>query len=115
MRGSSLPSNEERREVAERLRNTEIDNCGLTFSAHLGEAIGECVRLVSGHECLVEGGLNRLADLIEPEPERTCRIERTSMNEFGIYDDLSCGHVHIRQWDSLPSYCPSCGAKVVSE
>lgn len=66
-----MPTNEERRQIAAKLRNAEIENIGLTYSAHLGEATGECVRLVSGHEGLVTGGLNRLADLIEPH-EHIC-------------------------------------------
>ena len=63
-----MPTNDERREVAASLRETQIENIGLTYSAHLGDAIGECARLVSGHEELVTRALNRLADLIEPEP-----------------------------------------------
>lgn len=111
----------ERREVAARLRNAEIENLGIYgYSTHLGEAIGECVRLVSGHECLVENGLNRLADLIEPEPERTCRIKQKrctncdhEINDRAyfvkvVFDDGS--------WTAdsrTANFCPNCGTKVV--
>lgn len=64
---------EERQKIAAKLRNAEIEKLSTyEYSAHLGEAIGECVRLVSGHEILVKRGLNHLADLIESE-ERICR------------------------------------------
>lgn len=62
---------------------------------------------------------NRLADLIEPKPERTCTIESWRYDEMGDLSDvvyityeLSCGHSD----DSfcLPKYCPTCGAKVVN-
>lgn len=104
---------EERKRIAAKLRNAEIENLGAyEYSAHLGEAIGECVRLVSGHECLVKRGLDRLADLIEPE-EQTCRIEYIGSDEFAIYDHLTCGHVNLRHWHETTSYCSTCGAKVV--
>lgn len=53
--------------------------------------------------------LDRLADLIEPEPERTCAVERWGGGVFY----LSCGHdstEHVK-----PDYCPTCGARVVDE
>ena len=49
----------------------------------------------------------RLADLIEPEPDRTCVVEHRSGGVF----HLSCGHdstEHVK-----PDYCPTCGARVV--
>jgi hypothetical protein len=109
---------EKRCEVAAKLRNVEIEDLtsfGHGYSAHLGEAIGQCVRLVSGHECLVEYGLNTLADLIEPK-ERTCYIvkwfEATTRSEFGRERvELSCGHIAERH----SKFCPSCGAKVVKK
>ena len=59
---------------------------------------------------------DRLADLIEPEPERTCRDEGTSAfrcgrcGAFALRDAITdlCGPIPIR-------YCPNCGAKVVDE
>lgn len=121
-----MPTNDERRQVAARLRKAEIDNLGLTYSAHLGEAIGECVRLVSGHECLVEGGLNRLADLIEPVPERTCTFtESNGLDDSPMPTCSSCGYVakgyetagnmtDARIWYPYP-YCLNCGARVKEE
>ena len=115
-----MPTNEERKQVAARLREAKIENLGFYgFSAHLGESIGKCVRLVSGHYFLVEDGLNRLADLIEPEPERTCR-------NVGYYSDstrFECSECEFNGWvkwakdgiDRVPGYCPNCGAKAVEQ
>lgn len=108
-----MPTNEERRIVAARLRNAAIEDIGIYgYSAHLGEAIGECVRLVSGHECLVERGLNRLADLIEPEHERTCR----NVAEQGVL--FECSECGAKTVDAVGNYtqeyCAACGAKVIN-
>lgn len=51
------------------------------------------------------------AELIDPQ-KRTCKIELTYHDEFGIYDNLTCGHVSTRQWYEPDNYCPICGAKV---
>lgn len=79
------PTNEERREVARRLR--------VNAEKHPD-----------------------IADLIEPEPERTCRDEGTSAfrcgrcGAFALRDAITdlCGPIPIR-------YCPNCGAKAVGE
>ena len=76
------------------------DNDGLqTVGRLIGTSVGENI-------------LVRLADLIEPQ-ERTCKIEGTYDDEYGIYDHLTCGHVAMRQWPEPTRYCPSCGAEVV--
>lgn len=104
---------EERQRIAAKLRNVEIENLGAyEYSAHLGEAIGECVRLVSGHECLVKRGLDCLADLIEPE-ERMCQQVLTECND-GLIPPITahcseCG----AQWGYTPNYCPNCGIEVM--
>lgn len=97
---------EERQRIAAKLRKVEIEKLSTyEYSAHLGEAIGECVRLVSGHECLVERGLNRLADLIEYE-ERTCRWKHIE----GTWFISECG----KRYDCVipdNNFCPNCGCK----
>lgn len=57
--------------------------------------------------------IERIGKLTRHDPERTCKIDGTYDDEFGIYDHLSCGHVAMRQWPEKTSYCPNCGAKVV--
>lgn len=80
-------SNDERREVAARLRKDDV-------SWNVVKADIDTYR-------------NYLADLIEPEPERTCRYEHIE----GTWYKTSCGE----RYDGIapPSYCPNCGAKVV--
>ena len=107
---------EERQRIAAKLRNAEIENLSTyEYSAHLGEAIGECVRLVSGHEILVKRGLDRLADLIEPE-ERTCEFDSQACGKRRC--KRCCAFVSVDSvWDCfgcIPfKFCPNCGAKVV--
>lgn len=78
--------------------------------------------------------LNRLADLIEPEPERTCRVV-TDKNAVSQTQEVhtkhcsECSYVFGREQHrqllpgldeefvlhavQIPDYCPNCGAKVV--
>lgn len=102
-------SNNERREVAARLRNYE----------NLRESFREspiCAFLDALGVGYLDwkGVCNRLADLIDPEPdpepERTCRYEPTNRCTHVC---TSCG----REVETLHlgyNYCPNCGAKVVS-
>ena len=114
-----MPTDDERREVAARLRNWE------SFRETFRQS-----PICAALEVLnVEGYLDwrgvceLLADLIEPEPERICEIEAFDNGLDEDYDGslysyapptyyLSCGHeaYHIK-----PNYCPDCGAKVVNE
>ena len=113
------PTNEERREVAERLRNMTCRDC--RYAEQFYELLEETVMNVwDFHE--FDDVADRLADLIEPEPERTCRME---------YDPVHCDYVCTAcgEWHDTPTYdardaddalvyrdyrfCPHCGAKVV--
>lgn len=111
-----MPTNEERREVAARLRNLNpYEWCDLSDEYNDLRWACLCGRSeycgMELHECL--------ADLIEPEPERTCR------NEFDrcfAFECSECG-VNVEGGDMLGhnssegafNFCPNCGAKVVSE
>lgn len=104
-----MTSDEKRREVAARLR---------ILASHApadAEMVLDALDLYQGE--YIDGFdprcVERLADLIEPE--RTCEIERTEENEFGIYDYLSCGHVAMRQCPKKTQYCPNCGAMVTEK
>lgn len=82
------PTDDERREVAENLRN--MCGCGCRDAEEFYELLNDTVmRAWDFHD--FHDVANRLADLIEPE-ERTCHIEPLS-----------------------PRYCPNCGAKVVRD
>ena len=58
---------------------------------------------------------HRLADLIEPEPERTCTAEEIPYMP-GCYEGNWCSVCHCIDFESdEPNYCPQCGAKVVDD
>ena len=110
---------EERQRIAAKLRNAEIEKLSTyEYSTHLGEAIGECVRLVSGHEILVKRGLDRLADLIELE-ERACHMTKYGPEYIlaGWWACSECGPVYPPCNEEIAAWalqkCPRCGATVV--
>lgn len=109
------PTDEERREIANRLRTRRKEmesekppsNRLLAASVYLTN-VGSAVRVGD------DGNLfNRLADLIEPE-ERTCRIYDT---DHGFEDSIRCDSCQMtfnRPWQPF-KFCPNCGARVVGE
>lgn len=111
-----MPTNDERREVAARLR--EVWASGCTFVSFFEF---DCDDFETCQECSKCCG-NRLADLIEPEPERTCHME--FRKHGAIYDvfyfdccDEEFSESRTDQYASGISgnVCPYCGAKVVGE
>lgn len=57
----------ERREVARRLRKTHVERYNSILNGiHLGEIVGVGAQIVSPHEDQVRAAADRLADLIEP-------------------------------------------------
>ena len=116
-----MPTNEERREVAARLRNmadsrycetknTQVLACALLAVSELDAASGTA-----------EDIMRRLADLIEPEPERTCHMTKYDPEYVldGWWACSECGPVYppcnedIAVW--ALQYCPHCGARLVDE
>lgn len=120
-----MPTDEERREVAKRLRGIEavqfdegeLVDCG-EVEAELGLASDD------GAWYRLEDVL-RLADLIEPKQERTCRAEVRHCDGDGMESAClvcsSCGEtLRYREaaaddgepdYELLP-YCAGCGARV---
>lgn len=119
-----MPTNEERREVADRFRDFETLRPIFKESnicAFL-EALG-----VKGYWSW-EDICEKLADLIEPEPERTCRNDsKVGSNSPGWLFDFKCSEcgaeLCAEEMGNSPlwvdgdaetiSYCPNCGAKVI--
>ena len=107
-------TNDERRQVAARLRSVSGAPEWATTACCIAECLGEHdYPLWDDSKPL----FNRLADLIEPEPERTCRaIPRK--NEFG-HNDLHCSKCHHLMQvqrdgsEKPPKFCDECGARVV--
>lgn len=116
-----MPTNDERREVARRLR----DNAG--------QKPGWVIPWAAFNDAYEHEGaelLNRLASLIEPE-ERTCHMVRANLTDT-VFCDV-CGERFdgvARYMAMVPNgfsladckakykdakFCPNCGAKVVGE
>lgn len=100
-----MPTNEERKQIAAKLRE---DTDPYTFAEIFGFSWTDGS---DWHWCDVAA---RVADYVEPEPERTCR--------FIEDDELSVGGVRCTVCDEpwFPEndksrfvYCPKCGTKVV--
>lgn len=100
-----MPSLDKRREVAARLR--DFENLRPTFKDSV--LCGFLEALDVGYLDW-EGVCNSLADLIEPEPEKTCHLFVQNKSYY-----LSCcGYWIDDSWYLFrPNYCPYCGAKVI--
>lgn len=125
-------TNNERRAVAARLRYVAEHGAPEweTTACCIAECIGEDdYPLWSGSGLL----FSKLADLIEPEPERTCRVvtDKNTVSQTQEIHTKYCsecsyvfGHEQHRQLlpgldeefvlhaVQIPDYCPNCGAKV---
>lgn len=96
-----MPTNEERREAVKRLRE-DARLGALPFIDFLG-AVAYDVAVERDER----GVLNRLADLIEPEPERTGTPVLDDQG-WRMWRCPECGQ-SINRADN---YCSSCGVKV---
>lgn len=115
-------TNDERHEVARRLRELPtdmyeveelwemkgLDTCCKDQTDYylIHFALFECFPADHMHPCDYEELHNRLADLIEPEPERTCHP--VFEDETLVCSECSEG-IDGYGWN----FCPNCGAKVV--
>ena len=113
-----MPTNEERREVAARLRNWE------SFREAFRESPICAVLDVLNVENYLDwrGVCELLADLIEPEPERTCKMKLIKRGPiYSVYRFSCCGYVHSENdtdggATELPgTRCPKCGVVVDDE
>ena len=101
-------TNEERREVAARLRNLAGHKAAdeeLTLDA-LGLYRGENIE---GYDTY---GVMQLADLIEPEPERTCKFIPFIEDDGSVFIEncSECDAAVLSRCEF--NYCPNCGARV---
>lgn len=110
-----MPTDDERREVAARLRDMAP---GSDWPEYVAEACGMDVSKMSNHFHTYTAQLCQcLAELIEPEPERTCSVEEHAGSRGGQwvwFYNFSCGHAFESYWCMHPRYCPFCGAKAVA-
>lgn len=107
-----MPTNEERREVAENLRTMTM--CGCHYKEQFYELLEETVMREWDFHSFNDLA-DRLAEIIEPEPERTCRIDDSGYCDCGYslgdwvtwrMDDRQA-HLYERA-----NFCPKCGARV---
>lgn len=114
-----MPTDDERREAAANIRNAANrvkddlqDDPDYTPLAALYVVSCGIRRGLPHYKDLLH-----LADLIEPEPERTCHNDLKDSDYGGVwpiphFKCSSCGGLFASyEFD----YCPNCGAKVVSE
>lgn len=104
-----MTSDRERRDVARRLREIEQGVIGALIPT--GELAENILRAIGyGHSGAMTP-YGRLADLIEPESERTCRnLNPPSCRDFECSE---CGESSEFTPGFMPNYCPHCGARVV--
>lgn len=123
-----MPTNDERREVAKNLRELEVGDFTDGRFYDWGE-VETALGLVDYGSWYEEADVLRLADLIEPEPERTCRMVEVETGDVADYRDTDevifhCESCHVDRgifsydedgnvYSERPKYCPNCGAKVV--
>lgn len=118
-----MVTNDERREVAKKLRELPSDvyevesqwkTEGISTDCHdqtdyylIHDVLLECLPAEHMHPFDYEELHARLAELIEPEPERTCR-----MIDNGA--EFCCSECDWRHdYDDEPWFCAGCGAKVI--
>lgn len=125
-----MPTDDERREVAARLRELAEDHDGkvpawsVIASGHLPTPIDDVFTACGlGRAVHATGICGRLADLIEPE-ERTCHDVSRGLREFvcswcGRHLDMLGIESDPTMWPDGspigPSFCPDCGAKAVTD
>ena len=104
-----MPTNKERREIAEYLRNMCIYGC--SYKEEFYDLLVDNV-MDELYDPEFSDVADRLAELIEPE-ERTCHNISTVPCKF------TCSECH-QSWREAKgngafAYCPNCGAKVIQE
>lgn len=110
-----MPTNEDRRDVAARLRAVTDEELRLCFTE---EILYGCL---NNQNCLDSKGnideylvLQAIADLIEPEPERTCLNMADNYDGMGFVCSKCTRAVPEDEYDiEVDEYCSGCGAKVV--
>ena len=109
-----MQTNDERREVAARLRALDarkLSCYGQEFDALMIASLMTACGCNFGQGWQDMELCDRLAELIEPEPERTCRFRNDG---HGILwcDAEGCDY-EMDDYSPIPNYCPNCNAKVV--
>lgn len=135
-----MPTNEERREVARRLRDADVGRgvfspwCEMVEAILDGEECGEADGTCDEKKCC-ERFMDTIAALVEQEPERTCKwvwgeewLESSPMGPRelqwanwylncgcweGCEDEFEDFYDPYEEPKGHWKYCPNCGARVV--
>ena len=115
-----MPTNDERRKVAAKLRNITDWECDMCFLEEiLAACVGDAYVHYSGCQLDYRLMIDGLAELIEPKPERTCKMELVKSGPiYSVWRFSCCGYVHSENVTDggateLPgTRCPKCGAVV---
>lgn len=124
-----MPTNEERREDAKKLSGYNPEWLSLRNLSKetivnyclLWRALEESFPDINENVHIITDKLYRLADLIEPEPERMCHMTKIGGDKVlaGWWKCSECGPVYPPCEDEIAKWalqrCPRCGAKVVDE
>lgn len=124
-----MVTNDERREMAARLRGLAAEDLEDGEFYDCGE-VEDALDLATDDGNWYEvDGVRRLADLLEPEPERTCTMDKSEFADFapeyeGLYSCPKCGEETAvlacvnedgdMEWVK-PRFCGFCRAKVVEK
>ena len=109
------PTSDERREVAERLRQM-ADAHDATEASRVARALELEYKVYGTVVAFDSADIRNLADLIDP----TCHLVSTTFHSWSdgsaaFYHELNCGHTCETVWAKPPSYCTECGARVVDK
>lgn len=123
-----MPTDDERREVARKLRWWTQENDGVACVC-ADRCLGlEPDERFFGRSVYTSESISRLADLIEPAPERTCQMNESEFADFdpeckGLHFCHKCGEQTAvmacvnedgdTEWIK-PRFCGFCGAKAVA-
>lgn len=101
-----MPTNKERREAAAWIRNGAHD---IDINGYIKLAIN----VVDRGDGATWGQLAlKLADLIEPEPERTCHaVDDVSVGGYVSWRCSECG----QPINKADNYCSNCGVRLVAK
>lgn|GEM_PF-583246 len=110
---SAMPTDKERREVAENLRNLTIGR-SIQYKEQFFDELAEVVvGFEDYHDFYVV--LEKLADLIDPTDE-TCELELTWGGQTNAhvrtYECSRCGKSCNSVWGEDYEFCPYCGRRV---
>lgn len=124
-----MVTNDERRKMAARLRGLAAEDLEDGEFYDCGE-VEDALDLATDDGYWYEvDGVRCLADLLEPEPERTCTMDKSEFADFapeykGLHSCPKCGEETAvlacvnedgdMEWVK-PRFCGFCGAKVVEK